>query len=83
MESADAFRELQETCLTDGLVKRGFGGELRITKKGRELVKLAAISDEEVASALQDALRTPWRDRGSTFVSLVHFARSRLPMRDS
>ncbi len=82
-EGYEEFKELQTSCLEDGLLARGLGGRLRITKKGREAVKLAAIVDEEVASALQDALRTPWLERRSALVALVLLARQRLPTRDS
>jgi hypothetical protein len=81
--SYEELKGLQTLCLEDGLLARGFGGRFRITKKGREAVKLAAIVDEEVTSALQDALRTPWLERRSALVTLVLFARERLPMRDS
>ncbi len=81
--SYEEFEELRRSCIEDGLLGRGFGGQLRITKKGREVVKLAAVVDEEVASALQDALRTPWLERRSALVALVLLARQRLPMRDS
>lgn len=57
------FEELRTSCIQDGLLSRGFGGQLRIMMKGRELVKLAELADEKVASALQDALRTPWLER--------------------
>jgi hypothetical protein len=81
--SLEKFEELRASCIGDGLLTRGLGGYLRITKKGRKFVKLAAITDEEVSSALQDALRTPWLDRRGALVSLVLFARQRLPKRDS
>ncbi len=82
--SYEEFKELEQSCLDDGLLAPAFGrGNLRITKKGREVVKLAVIVDEEVASALQDALRTPWLERRSALVALVLLARQRLRLRDS
>ena len=72
--SYEEFEELRTSCIEDGLLARGFGGQLRITRKGREVVKLAAVVDEEVASALQDALRTPWLERRSALVALVLLA---------
>jgi hypothetical protein len=81
--SYEEFKELRQSCLDDDLLAPVFGGKLRITKKGREVVKVAAITDQEVASALQDALRTPWLERRSAFVALVLLARQRLRMRDS
>jgi len=80
--SHEEFEELRTSCIEDGLLARGFGGQLRITKRGREVVKLAAIVDEEVASAARDALRTPWMERRSALVALVLLARRRLPTRD-
>ena len=81
--SLEEFEELQTSCIEDGLLTRTFGGQLRITKKGRELVKLTAIVDEEVAWGVQEALRTPWLDRRSALVSLVLLARQRMPGGDS
>jgi hypothetical protein len=72
------FERLRQSCIDEGLLAPAFGrGNLRITKKGREVVKLAAITDEEVASALQEALRTPWLDRRSALVAVVLLARQR------
>jgi hypothetical protein len=48
-------RRLEQWCLDDGLLARGLGGTLRITRKGREVVKSAARYDQEVAEALQGA----------------------------
>jgi hypothetical protein len=82
--SYDEFTKLHQSCVDDGLLAPAFGrGNLRITKKGREVVKLAAIVDEEVRSALQDALRTPWLQRREALVTLVLFARQRLPTSES
>jgi hypothetical protein len=75
-------RELESACLEDGLLARGLGGRLRITKKGRDLVKLATILDEEVAHEVQEALRTRWLDRQEALVAVVLLARARLPARD-
>jgi hypothetical protein len=83
VDSADELKELEASCIEDGLLTRRFGGGLRITKRGREVVKLAAITDEEVASALQDVLRTRWLDRGDALLTLVLFARQRLSTCDS
>jgi hypothetical protein len=70
--------QLEQSCLDDGLLASAFGrGNLRITKKGRELVKISAIVDEEVASALQDALRTPWLERRQALVDLVLLIRTK------
>jgi hypothetical protein len=77
--SLGEFEDLRASCTEDGLLARGLGGYLRITKKGREFVKIAAITDEEVADALKDAVRTRWRDRREALVSLVLFARLRAP----
>jgi hypothetical protein len=82
VDSVDDFKKLEASCIEDGLLAR-FGGGLRITKRGREVVKLAAATDEEVAAALQDALRTRWLDRGDALVTLVRFARQRLSERPS
>jgi hypothetical protein len=38
-----------------------------------EYVKTFAVVDEEVASALQDALRTPWLERRDALEALVLF----------
>jgi hypothetical protein len=79
MSAIDEFKRLRQSCIDDGLLTRAIGrGNLRITKKGRELVKRGASLDEEVASALQDVLRTRWLDRREALVSLVLFARQRL-----
>jgi hypothetical protein len=75
----DQFNELQASCLEEGLLARGLGGALRITKKGREAVKLAAIHDGEVASALEEALGTPWLERREALLALLLYARERLP----
>jgi len=77
--SLGEFEDLRTSCIEDGLLTRGRGGYLRITKEGREFVKLAAILDEEVASALQEAVHTRWRDRREALVSLVLFSRQQLP----
>jgi hypothetical protein len=69
---------LTQSWLDEGLLAPAFGpGNLRITKKGQTLVKLAAVADEEVASALQEALHEPWLDRRAAFVSVLLFARTR------
>jgi hypothetical protein len=81
--SLEEFEQLHASCIEDGLLTRGFGGKLRITKKGQDFVKVAAITDEEVSFALQEALRTSWLDRRSALVAVVLVARSRLPRRDS
>ena len=83
MGSVDDFKKLEASCIEVGLLTRRFGGGLRITKRGREAVKLAAATDEEVAAALQDALRTRWLDRGDALVTLVLLARQRLSERQS
>ena len=76
--SYDEFKELRQSCIDDGLLKRAFGrGNLRITKKGRQVVKLAAIADEEVASALQEAVSAPLLERRQALVTLLLFARQR------
>ena len=55
--SYDEFKQLHQSCIDDGLLTSAFGrGNLRITKKGRQFVKLAAATDEEVLSALQEAV---------------------------
>jgi hypothetical protein len=52
----DEYKELRQSCVDDGLLTKAFGrGNLRITKKGREVVKRMAVLDEEVAAALQEA----------------------------
>ncbi len=79
MESLEDFARLEQSCLEDGLLAPAFGGHLRITKKGQKVVKLAAVADEEVASALEEALREPWLERRAAFVSVLLLAR----MRDS
>jgi hypothetical protein len=72
----EQYMELTQVCLDEGLLAPAFGrGNLRITKKGRELVKFAVTVDEEVASALQDTLRSRWLDRRQELVTLVKFAR--------
>jgi hypothetical protein len=83
MGTVDDFKKLEVSCIEDGLLTRRVGGGLRITKRGREVVKLAAITDEEVAAALQEALQTRLLDRGDALVTLVLFARQRSSMRDS
>jgi hypothetical protein len=57
-------------------------GRLRITKKGRNFVKLAAMADDEVASAVQRATRSPWLERRQALVTLVLVARLRVPRGD-
>lgn len=82
--SYEELKELEQSCLDDGLLAPAFGrGNLRITKKGREVVKLAAITDEEMASALQGALRTPWLERRSALVTLMLSTQQRLRLHDS
>ncbi len=71
------FQRLRASCLEDGLLARTFRGNLRITKKGRNLVKIMAITDEEVALAVREATSLPWLDRREAFVSLVLLARQR------
>lgn len=73
MESPEHFMTLKQSCLDDGLLAPAFGGNLRITRKGRELVKLMAIADEDVASALREALHEPWLQRRAAFVPLHEF----------
>jgi hypothetical protein len=81
--SYDEFKELQQSCIDDGLLTPAFGrGNLRITKKGRQLVKLAAIAVEEVASALEWAVHTPLLERRQALVTVVLVARER-EQRDS
>jgi hypothetical protein len=81
--SYDEFKKLHQSCIDKGLLAPAFGrGNYRITKKGRELVKLAAVVDDEVATALEDALHTPWMERREALVSLVLFACQRLPPRE-
>lgn len=71
--SPDESRALTQACFDEGLLTRAFGGVPAITKKGRELVKLYAIQDEEVYEALQSTLAVRLRDRGDAFVNLVEF----------
>ena len=77
MESLEDFARLKQSCLEDGLLAPAFGDNLRITKKGQKLVKLMAVADEEVALALEEALREPWLDRRAALVSVLLFARMR------
>lgn len=58
------YERLQQSCIDEGPLTRAFGnGNLRITRKGQQFVKIAAITDEEVAAAIQEAVSTRWRDR--------------------
>jgi hypothetical protein len=77
MESLEDFVRLEQSCLDDGLLAPAFGGNVRITKKGVKVVKLAAVADEEVASALKEALREPWLQRRAALVSVLLLARTR------
>jgi hypothetical protein len=77
MESFEDLARLEQSCLEDGLLAHGFGRNLRITKKGQNVVKLAALVDEDVASALDEALREPWLERRAAFVSVLLLARMR------
>jgi hypothetical protein len=82
--SIDELKKLQQLCVDIGLLTKAFGrGNLRITKQGSGVVRLAAALDEEVASAVQEALRTPWLERREALVSLLLFACHRLQTRDS
>jgi hypothetical protein len=75
--------ELRQSCLDDGLLTSAFGrGNLRITKKGRKVVKYKAVTDEVVADALQEALRTPWLERREALVAVVLVAKERLSATD-
>jgi hypothetical protein len=79
MDSFEAFERLKQSCVEDGLLKPAFGaGNLRITKKGQDFVNGAAIADPEVGEALEEAVRSPWRERRGALVSLLLFARERL-----
>jgi hypothetical protein len=81
--SYEEFKKLHQSCIDDGLLTKAFGrGNLRITKKGREFVKFAAMADEEVASALQEAIHTPLLERREALVTLVLLARERVPRSD-
>jgi hypothetical protein len=71
--SVDELHALQQACFDEGLLAHAFGGLPRITRKGRDIVKLYAIHDEEVHEALQSALAERWRDRRSAFVSVLEF----------
>jgi hypothetical protein len=77
MESFEHLARLEQSCLEDGLLAHAFGRNLRITKKGQNVVKLAALADEDVASALEEALREPWLERRAAFVSVLLLARMR------
>lgn len=79
MDSFDDFVRLEESCLEDGLLAHAFGRNLRITKKGQNVVKLAALVDQEVASALEEALREPWLERRGALVAVLLLARARNP----
>jgi hypothetical protein len=69
---------LRQSCVDDGLLTKAFGrGNLRITKKGQEVVKRMAVLDEEVAAAVQEALGTPVLERREALVTLLLFARRR------
>jgi hypothetical protein len=76
------YEDLRSSCIEDGLLKEGFGHKLRITKEGREFVKLAAILDEDVARELQAALRAPWMERRGALAAMVLLARERMPAKD-
>jgi hypothetical protein len=71
--SVEEWHALEQACFDQGLLARGFGRLPRITKKGRELVKLYAVQDDEVREALQSALAEPLLERRSAFVSLLKF----------
>jgi hypothetical protein len=74
------YEQLEQSCIDEGLLTKAFGkGNLRITKKGQQFVKLAAATDEEVAATLQEAVHTPWLERREALVTLVVFARHRQP----
>jgi hypothetical protein len=76
--SYDEYRELRQSCVDDGLLTKAFGrGNLRITKKGQEVVKRMAVLDEEVAAAVQEALGTPLLERREALVTLLLIARQR------
>jgi hypothetical protein len=77
IESLEDLVRLEQSCLEDGLLARAFGAKLRITKKGQKVVKLPAVADEEVASALEEALREPWLERRAALVSVLLLARMR------
>jgi hypothetical protein len=76
----DEYDQIEQSCIDEGLLTKAFGkGNLRITKKGQQFVKLAAATDEEVFAALQEALATPWLERREALVTLVVIARQRQP----
>jgi hypothetical protein len=76
--SYDEYKELRQSCIDDGLLKKAFGrGNLRITKKGQEVVKRMAVRDAEVAAAVQEAVHTPLLERREALVTLLLFARQR------
>ena len=78
MESFEDFARLQQACLDDGLLARALGKKnLRITRRGTDFVRVVALADEEIASALEEALHTRWLDRREAFVSVVLLARMR------
>jgi hypothetical protein len=77
--SPDELKALERSCVEDGLLATAFGGSLRITKKGREVVKVAATVDHEVADALRDALRTPWLSKREALVTVLLLTRLRRP----
>ena len=72
MDSFEDFERLRQLCVEDGLLKPTFGaGNLRITKRGQNFVKVAASADPEVAEAVQDVLRSPFLERREALVSVV------------
>jgi hypothetical protein len=66
--------KLRQSCIDEGLLVPALGRRnFQDLEEGMEYVKTFAVVDEEVASALQDALRTPWLERRDALEALVLF----------
>jgi hypothetical protein len=84
-ESVENYQEVdadwertRQACYDADLLARNWRRNESVTKSGRKLIEAAALVDQEVAAALQDALNEPVTRRTDAMVSVLLLAHGRL-----
>jgi len=76
-ETDRGWEQTRQACYDQELLSRGWRRNESVTKSGRKLIEAAALVDQEVAGALQDALNEPVTRRMSAMVPVVLLAHRR------
>jgi hypothetical protein len=79
--AGEQWERTRQACYDQDLLARGWRRNECVTKPGRKLIEAAALVDQEVAGAFQDALNEPVTRRTDAYVSVLLLAHRRFSWR--